>query len=37
LGIVLWSILDLSLSQYNDTQFSCAFEKKLMTTYMSRK
>jgi hypothetical protein len=27
-GIVLWSTSDLSLFQYNDVQFSCAFEKK---------
>jgi hypothetical protein len=27
-GIVLWSISDLSLFQYNDAQFSCVFEKK---------
>jgi hypothetical protein len=25
---VLWSTSDLSLFQYNDAQFSCAFEKK---------
>jgi hypothetical protein len=27
-GIVLWSTSDLSLFQYNDVRFSCAFEKK---------
>jgi hypothetical protein len=27
-GIVLWSISDLSLFQYNDAQFSCVFDKK---------
>ena len=30
-GIVLWSISDLSLFQYNDAQFSCVFEKKKST------
>jgi hypothetical protein len=30
-GIVLWSISDLSLFQYNDAQFSCVFEKKRVT------
>jgi hypothetical protein len=31
-GIVLWSTSDLSLFQYNDAQFSHAFEKKTIAT-----
>jgi hypothetical protein len=32
-GIVLWSISDLSLFQYNDAQFSCVREKKTKTNH----
>jgi hypothetical protein len=36
-GIVLWSISDLSLFQYNDAQFSCVFKKKNVGLYCIKK